>query len=61
MSEPSASNPELSLGQRLTVLAAAFLGWMFAGLQIALFVLIHRSAMTICITSLRCRRMQRRP
>ena len=46
MSEPSASNPELSLGQRLTVLSAAFLGWMFAGLQIALFVLIHRSAMT---------------
>ena len=46
MSEPGASIPELSLGQRLTVLSAAFLGWMFAGLQIALFVLIHRSAMT---------------
>ncbi len=46
MSESSVSLPELTLGQRLTVLVAAFLGWMFAGLQIALFVLIHRSAMT---------------
>ncbi|MBS0264397.1 MAG: MFS transporter [Planctomycetes bacterium] len=36
---------ELSLRQRITVLAAAFLGWMFGGLQIALFVLIHRPAM----------------
>src|SRR5579862_1878560 len=41
----AAEMPELSRGQRLTVLAAAFLGWMFGGLQIALFVLIHRPAM----------------
>jgi MFS family permease len=45
MSETSLPPPELSLGQRLTILAAAFFGWMFAGLQIALFVLIHRPAM----------------
>ncbi|MBX3444474.1 MAG: MFS transporter [Planctomyces sp.] len=37
--------PELSGGQRRTVLAAAFVGWMFAGFEIALFVLIHRAAM----------------
>jgi MFS transporter, SHS family, sialic acid transporter len=35
-------SPPLSRGQRLGVLAAAFLAWMFAGLQISLFVLIHR-------------------
>jgi len=45
MSDTSVSSHELSIVQRLTVLAAAFLGWMFAGLQIALFVLIHRPAM----------------
>lgn len=36
---------ELTWGQKVLVLNAAFLGWMFAGLQIALFVLIHRPAM----------------
>lgn len=36
---------ELSLPQRWVVLAAAFAGWMFAGMEIALFVLIHRPAM----------------
>lgn len=36
---------ELSFRQRVVVLVAAFLGWMFAGLEIALFVLIHRPAM----------------
>lgn len=45
MSDLSPPPHELSLGQRLTILAAAFFGWMFAGLQIALFVLIHRPAM----------------
>ena len=32
-------------GRRYVVLAAAFLAWMFAGLEISLFVLIHRQAM----------------
>ncbi|MBC7968423.1 MAG: hypothetical protein H7Z17_21160, partial [Fuerstia sp.] len=41
----SAARQELSIQHRIIVLAAAFLGWMFAGLQIALFVLIHRPAM----------------
>lgn len=36
---------EMTRSQRLHVLAVAFLGWLFAGLQIALFVLIHRPAM----------------
>ena len=36
---------ELSVRQRYIVLVAAFLGWMFAGLEISLFVLIHRPAM----------------
>ncbi|MDB5389126.1 MAG: ygcS [Planctomycetaceae bacterium] len=47
MSNQSADEipPELSLRQRLIMLSAAFLGWMFAGLEIALFVLIHRPAM----------------
>lgn len=31
-----------TLRQRITVLAAGFLAWMFAGLEIALFVLAHR-------------------
>ncbi|HUQ71256.1 MAG TPA: MFS transporter, partial [Planctomycetaceae bacterium] len=41
----SAVPREPSLTQRSVVLAAAFLGWMFAGMEIALFVLIHRPAM----------------
>jgi SHS family sialic acid transporter-like MFS transporter len=36
---------QLTFRQRVVVLIAAFLGWMFAGLEIALFVLIHRPAM----------------
>jgi MFS family permease len=36
----------LSRRQRLGILLAAFLAWMFAGLQISLFVLVHRQ-MTI--------------
>lgn len=36
---------ELSLPQRYVVLTAAILGWLFAGLEIALFPLIHDSAM----------------
>ncbi len=35
----------LSVRQRLLVLTAAFLGWMLAGFEIAVFVLIHRPAM----------------
>src|SRR5262245_1144491 len=35
---------ELSTVQRWLVLSAAFLGWMFAGLEISLFVLIARPA-----------------
>ncbi len=50
MSDPPLPPPELSILQRYTVLAAAFLGWMFAGLQIALFVLIHRPAMISLMT-----------
>ncbi len=42
--------PELSARQRYVVLTAAFLGWMFAGLEIALFVLIHRPAMISLLT-----------
>src|SRR3954467_14215151 len=34
--------PALSRGQRAGVLAAAVLAWLFAGLEISLFVLIHR-------------------
>lgn len=34
--------PSLSRRQRYGVLLAAFLAWMFAGLEISLFVLIHR-------------------
>lgn len=36
---------EMTKSQRFHVLGIAFLGWLFAGLQIALFVLIHRPAM----------------
>jgi len=35
----------LTSRQRWSVLTAAFLGWMFAGLEISLFVLISRPAM----------------
>lgn len=42
---PGSVTEALSKRQRLVVLAAAFLGWMFAGLEISLFVLIHRPAM----------------
>lgn len=41
---------ELSGRQRYVVLIAAFLGWMFAGLEISLFVLIHRPAMISLMT-----------
>src|SRR3954466_6518260 len=34
--------PALTRRQRYAVLLAAFLAWMFAGLEISLFVLIHR-------------------
>ncbi|MEN9554070.1 MAG: putative niacin/nicotinamide transporter NaiP, partial [Planctomycetota bacterium] len=36
---------ELSLTSRRSILLAAFLAWMFAGLVNALFVLIHRQMM----------------
>jgi hypothetical protein len=39
--EPS----NLSRNQRVHILAAAFIAWMFAGLGIALFILIHRQMM----------------
>jgi MFS family permease len=42
---------ELTQLQKVVVLVAAFLGWMFAGLQIALFVLIHRPAMISLIAN----------
>src|SRR4029079_4363498 len=42
---PATSPGELSPGQRWTVLATAFLGWMFAGLEISSFVLLARPAM----------------
>ena len=48
---PSRSTPspivlsEMTKLQRSHVLAVAFFGWLFAGLEIALFVLIHRPAM----------------
>lgn len=35
---------ELTTTQKYVVLVVSFLGWMFAGLEIALFVLIHRPA-----------------
>jgi MFS transporter, SHS family, sialic acid transporter len=48
MSNPAPDSiPELTTGQRYL---AAFLGWMFAGLEIALFVLIHRPAMVDLMT-----------
>ena len=48
MRDPAERNPprELSVRQRCVVLVASFLGWMFTGLEIALFVLIHRPAIT---------------
>lgn len=42
MAVRSSVNTGLSSCQRGAVLAAAFLGWMFAGLEISLFILIHR-------------------
>src|SRR5213078_1505214 len=39
------SLPELTKRQRYHILAAAFLAWMFAGLGIAQFILIHRQMM----------------
>ena len=42
-------NPQpnsISSGQRKVLLAAAFLAWMFAGLENSLFILIHRQMMT---------------
>lgn len=50
-STPDEVPQELLLSQRYVVLAAAFLGWMFAGLQIALFVLIHVPAMISLMAS----------
>ncbi len=46
ITQPMASpdSDGLSSSQRWLVLAAAFLGWMFAGLEISLFVLISRPA-----------------
>lgn len=38
----AALSPPLSRRQRYVVLGAAFLAWMFAGLEISLFILIHR-------------------
>lgn len=42
MSDDLPPPPALTRGQRVGVLLAAFLAWMFAGLEISLFVLIHR-------------------
>src|SRR5436305_14647331 len=42
--EPATHQP-LGLGARRLILAAAFLAWLFAGLEISLFVLIHRPMM----------------
>jgi MFS transporter, SHS family, sialic acid transporter len=42
---------ELSTGARWWVLSASFLGWMFAGLEISLFVLIVRPAMRDLVPS----------
>ena len=50
MSE-SVTLTELTRPQKMTVLAAGFLGWMFAGLLIALFPLIHRDAMVSLLTT----------
>lgn len=48
---PAEPIAELTGPQRYLVLAAAFLGWMFAGLEIALLVLIHRPAMVSLLTA----------
>ncbi|REK18684.1 MAG: MFS transporter [Planctomycetota bacterium] len=42
---------ELSIGRRWLVLAAAFMAWMFAGMEISLFVLIARPAMVDMLAS----------
>jgi MFS transporter, SHS family, sialic acid transporter len=44
-SAATAKNAELTALQRWLVLAVAFLGWMFAGLEISSFVLLARPAM----------------
>lgn len=41
----SGKPPVMTLTQRYTILAAAFTAWMFAGLHIQLFILIHRQMM----------------
>jgi len=53
MTESIAPCVELSTRQRYIVLIAAFLGWMFAGLEISLFVLISRPALVSLLTSVR--------
>lgn len=52
---------ELTVRQRYIVLVAAFLGWMFAGLEISLFVLIHRPAMVSMMTAESVRLAPTRP
>ena len=42
---------EMTRSQRCHVLVVAFFGWLFAGLEIALFVLIHRPAMISLMTT----------
>lgn len=44
-SAPAAGDVSIGPGARRLVLAAGFLAWMFAGLEISLFVLIHRPMM----------------
>ena len=51
-STPFPCNPsEMTKSQRCHVLVVAFFGWLFAGLEIALFVLIHRPAMISLMTT----------
>jgi MFS transporter, SHS family, sialic acid transporter len=45
MGESDTSAKPLERPQRLLVLAAACLGWLFAGMEISLFILIHRPMM----------------
>src|SRR5688572_13485369 len=42
---PSDATPAPRRAERQLALAAAFLAWMFAGLEISLFILIHRQMM----------------
>lgn len=53
MTTSSTPSAELSARQRYIVLIAAFLGWMFAGLEISLFVLISRPALVSLLTIVR--------